>query len=135
MCFLYGWAVVCLRWLSFSEVWLCCVLEWISLGLSCLELATQLFKSEVYVFCQIWEVFRHSLSECFSIPVLFLLSFWNSVDVNVRFFCPWDSLDFFSLQSLSLCCSDQVISIILSSCSLIIFFVPLFHCWVHLVSF
>lgn len=63
----------------------CDVLVWISQSLSwwCLPVFLDL---EVYVLCLIWEVLSHYFSKYFSSPTLFLLSFWDSVDMNVRYF-------------------------------------------------
>lgn len=52
------------------------------------------------ICCQIWEILSYYFFEYFFSPTFFLLSFWCSDDVNVRF-CysptrPWGSLQFFS---------------------------------------
>ena len=78
-------------------------------------------------FCQFWKIFIHYVFDCVFSSALFLFSFQDSVDVNGRSFVivqkvPEALFTFFSL--FSLCCSDRVISIVLSSSSLILSSVP-----------
>ena len=126
----------------------CDVLVWISQSLSwwCLPVFLDL---EVYVLCLIWEVLSHYFSKYFSSPTLFLLSFWDSVDMNVRYFIivPHRSggsdsaqflffffFSFFILHLISLCCSGWVISTVLQ----VVWFFPLSSpsCyWAHPLNF
>lgn len=56
--------------LYISGVGLCCVLVWISLGLSCLTHVQTPHSAGFYVFCQIWGVFRDYCLSCFFSLVL-----------------------------------------------------------------
>lgn len=80
-------------------------------------------NQEVCGFCQICEVFRHYFFKYFFQSTVFLLSFQDSDNTNIRSFviahCYWSSAHcFFSLFSLY--CFDWVISDV-SSSSLILF--------------
>lgn len=75
-------------------------------------------KLQVYILCQIWEFFSHYLFKCFLSSTIFCFSFWNFNDKNVRpFVIGWQVPEALSntFFSLSLYCSDWVISIVLAS--------------------
>ena len=63
---------------------------------------TEIFQSVVSVFCQIMEIFSYYFLRNFFIPIPFLLSFWDSDNMNVRY----DVIDSQLLEVLFILFSD-----------------------------
>ena len=63
---------------------------------------TEIFQSVVSVFCQIMEILSYYFFRYFFIPIPFLLSFWDSDNMNVRY----DVIDSQLLEVLFILFSD-----------------------------
>lgn len=99
------------------------MLAWVYLGLSCLEFSQILKFVGSCLFAKFGKFFIHYVFEYVFSSALFLFSFQDSVDMNGSSFVivtkvPEALFTFFSL--FFFCCSDWVISIVLSSSSLIL---------------
>lgn len=96
--------------LEFSELWLSCVVAWISLGSSSLEHSQLLESVGMYLMLDLGS-FQPSFLwiPCLSCLLIFYCSrpplMTGKLDIFYSLTGPWDPVHFF--QSIFLCCSDE----------------------------